>query len=206
MVRTNSTMLPLGTELPPFKLPIVSIKSSLADFDLNGLDFLSNEKLGGKPILVMVICAHCPFVKHIEVQLTKIDQDYSAQVQIIAISSNSVITHPQDGPEQLRAQALENKWSFPYLFDEDQLFAKALQAACTPDFFLFSSFKDGKMRLRYRGQLDGSRPGNELLVDGADLRFALEAVLHGREVCTQQKPSIGCNIKWHPGKEPFWFL
>ena len=158
-----------------------------------------------KPLLVMVICAHCPFVKHIEKGLSMLDLDYGRRIQILAISSNSLITHPQDGPDQLADQVKQHGWQFPYLLDVDQSFAKALKAACTPDFFLFAPLGGGMQQLQYRGQLDGSRPGNDLPVTGNDLREALDAVLSGQKVLKDQNPSIGCNIKWHPGKEPSWF-
>ena len=124
---------------------------------------------------------------------------------MIAISSNSLITHPQDGPIYLAKQAKENGWKFPYLFDENQSFAKALKAACTPDFFLFAPSPDGVQKLFYRGQFDKSRPGNNLPVNGSDIRKGIDAILQSKPIPLDQKPSIGCNIKWHPGKEPYWF-
>ena len=205
MVRTRSTMLSLGTALPPFELDLVQGNTSMGDAQEKGSGKMSNFMLEERPILLMIICAHCPFVKHIEPELLKLDQDYRNQVQILAISSNSLITHPQDAPENLALQAQEQGWSFPYLFDSDQSLAKSLKAACTPEFFLFSRFEDGKQRLRYRGQLDDSRPGSNIPLTGGDLRAALDAVLEGKDVSSDQKPSIGCNIKWHPGQEPAWF-
>ncbi len=205
MVRTLSTMMPLGSPLPSFDLPVVKGTGFLRIAHLRGLDHISNQLLGDKPILLMIICAHCPFVKHVEMELTKLDNDYGDRVYILAISSNSLITHPQDGPENLLLQAKKQGWTFPYLLDLDQTFANSLQAACTPDFFLFSSLMSSSHMLRYRGQLDDSRPGSDLKVTGKDLRSALDAVLEGKGVCQDQKPSIGCNIKWHPGKEPAWF-
>ncbi len=205
MVRTLSTMLPLGTVLPHFDLTVVKGTPFLENDKARDLDKLSDKVLGGKPILLMIICAHCPFVKHVEPELTKLDQDYCNKVQMIAISSNSLITHPQDGVENLALQAQQQGWGFPYLLDIDQSLAKALKAACTPDFFLFSRFDDGNQKLRYRGQLDASRPGSKIPLNGNDLRSALDAVLEGNEVFPDQKPSIGCNIKWHPGQEPAWF-
>ena len=205
MVRTNSTMLPIGTRLPKFDLPMVNYQENAGKTDFLNLRRIDNSLLASKPALFMVICAHCPFVKHIEQQLTNLDQDYGGQVQLIAISSNSLLTHPQDGPEQLAEQALLNKWRFPYLLDAEQTFAKALRAACTPDFFLFSLNEKGEHLLSYRGQLDSSRPGNDLPVSGKDLRKALDAVLSSTAVQEDQKPSIGCNIKWNPGEEPEWF-
>lgn len=150
----------------------------------------------------MFICQHCPFVKHIEAELARIGQDYGSQgLDILAISSNSVETHPQDNPSQLKAQAERLGFTFPYCYDETQEVAKAYTAACTPDFFLF----DGDRHLVYRGQLDDSRPGNSKPVTGADLRAAIDAVLAGQTVPANQKPSIGCNIKWHPGDEPAYY-
>ena len=205
MVRTLSTMLPLGTLLPPFELAVVQSNTWIEGAQARQLTRISNKVLDEKPILIMIICAHCPFVKHIEPELLKLDQDYRNHVQILAISSNSLITHPQDAAENLAFQAEQRGWSFPYLLDTDQSFAKALRAACTPDFFLFSLDENGNQQLRYRGQLDGSRPGGKIPLSGEDLRSALDAVLAGKEVSSDQKPSIGCNIKWHPGQEPSWF-
>ena len=193
MVLTPSTMLPLDTVLPAFELP-----------RLNG-ESLASSDLDDRPVLLMVICAHCPFVKHIEPELSRLDQDYRARIQLIAMSSNSLITHPQDGAEQLRHQAESCGWSFPYLMDQDQTLAKALKAACTPEFYLFAANGDAAQTLRYRGQLDGSRPGNDKPLDGADLRRAMDAVLAGRAVDADQTVSTGCNLKWHPGQEPAWF-
>ena len=140
MVRTISTMLPLGTILPSFELSVVKGTGFNSDNKLSGLGQVSNTMLKGEPILLMIICAHCPFVKHIEMQLSKLEKDYGDRVQILAIASNSLITHPQDGPENLALQAKQQGWNFPYLLDLDQSLAKALKAACTPDFFLFSPF------------------------------------------------------------------
>ena len=204
MSRTSSTMLPLGTVLPSFELDLVQ-GTNLSNYYDKNLTSINSKKLSKRPLLLMVICAHCPFVKHIEKGISKLDEDYGEMIQIIAISSNSLITHPQDGPENLAQQANDQGWTFPYLFDADQGLAKALQAACTPDFFLFSPSLEGEKQLRYRGQLDNSRPGNEIPVTAGDLRSALDAVLAGEPIDFEQKPSIGCNIKWHPGKEPSWF-
>ncbi|QFZ91496.2 thioredoxin family protein [Synechococcus elongatus] len=190
MAKTASTMLALGTVAPDFALPdVVSGRTvQLADFrDRPGL-------------LVMFICQHCPFVKHIEAELAAIGHDYPA-LGIVAISPNSLQTHPQDGPEQLKAQAERLGFAFPYCLDESQAVAKAYTAACTPDFFLF----DRDRRLVYRGQLDDSRPSNDRPVTGADLRAAITAVLAGEAPSADQKPSIGCNIKWHPGQEPDYY-
>ncbi len=183
MARTESTMLPLGTAAPDFHLPdVVSGRTiSLADFQ------------GKDALLVMFICRHCPFVKHVQNELARIGKDYAQQsAGIVAISSNDAQAFPQDAPDSLREMAIELGFTFPYCFDETQDVARAYNAACTPDFYLF----DRDRRLVYRGQLDDSRPGNNIPVTGKDLRNALDAVLQGRPVSEQQKPSIGCNIKW----------
>jgi hypothetical protein len=151
-------------------------------------------------VLLLVICPHCPFVHHIQAELGRLAREVGDRVAIVAINSNSERTHPQDGPEGMRRQAEAQGWRFPYLQDRDQVVANALQAACTPDPFLF----DATHRLAYRGQLDGSRPGNAIPCDGRDLRAALDAVLAGQAPAAEQLPSIGCNIKWHPGQEPAW--
>ncbi len=185
MALTPSTMLALGTIAPDFQLPdVVSGETiSLATFE------------GKKALFVMFICRHCPFVKHVQQELANIGQDYqSKNVGILAISSNSVKTHPEDAPEKLKLMAEELKFTFPYCYDETQTVAKAYTAACTPDFFVF----DGDRKLVYRGQLDDSRPGNNLPVTGKDIRAALDAILTDQPVNSEQKPSIGCNIKWHP--------
>jgi peroxiredoxin len=189
MVMVESTMLPLGTAAPDFSLTdVVSGQTiSLASF------------AGAPALLVMFICRHCPFVKHVEAELARLGRDYQPRgVAMVAISANSLQTHPQDGPEHLKAQAQEQGFTFPYCFDATQAVAKQYTAACTPDFFVF----DQQRRLVYRGQLDDSRPSNGLPVTGADLRQALEAVLSGQPLTPDQKPSIGCNIKWTPGNEP----
>ena len=201
MALTPSTMLPLGEALPAFQLPVVS--GSLRTGDT--VATLSDSELPAQPLLVMLICAHCPFVKHVEPELSRLAEHYDPAVTLLAVSSNSLTTHPQDGPEGLRHQAKQRQWSFPYLLDEHQTLAKALKGACTPEFYLFSPDDAGLQTLRYRGQLDGSRPGNEVPLDGRDLRKALDAVLNGQAVNKEQKPSVGCNIKWHPGQEPPWF-
>ena len=201
MALTPSTMLPLGEALPDFKLPVVS--GSLGD--VAAATTLSNSQLPSQPLLVMLICAHCPFVKHVEPELSRIAEHYGPAVTLLAVSSNSLTTHPQDGPEGLRDQAERRQWSFPYLLDEQQNLAKALKGACTPEFYLFNPDSTGLQILRYRGQLDGSRPGNAVPPDGRDLRRALDAVLNGQPVSDEQQPSVGCNIKWHPGQEPPWF-
>ncbi len=188
MVATPSTMATLGTKAPHFSLPDTRGKTvKLADFD------------GAPALLVMFICNHCPFVKHVAKQLAALSRDYKAKkAAIVAISSNDAKSHPEDAPPKMAEEAKAQGYTFPYLHDETQEVAKAYGAACTPDFFLY----DGKRRLVYRGQLDDSRPGNGIPVTGADLRAALDAVLAGRPVPAKQKPSIGCNIKWKPGNEP----
>ena len=201
MALTPSTMLPLGEALPAFQLPVVSGTLRTG----NTAATLSDSELLAQPLLLMLICAHCPFVKHVEPELSRLAEHYSPAVTLLAISSNSLITHPQDGPEGLRHQAEQRQWRFPYLLDEQQSLAKALKGACTPEFYLFSPNEAGLQSLRYRGQLDGSRPGNDQPLDGRDLRMALDAVLNGQPVSGEQRPSVGCNIKWHPGQEPPWF-
>ena len=186
-------MLPLGTAAPPFSLndTVTGNPTSLAD--------VSDGKSG---LLVMFICAHCPFVIHVQDELARLGNDYGSMgLGIVAISSNSVITHPQDSPGNLKAMANRLGYNFPYLYDETQAVAKAYTAACTPDFFLF----DAENRLAYRGRLDGSRPGNGVPVDGRDLRAAIDSVLASDSVPGTQLPSAGCNIKWAPGNAPAYF-
>jgi peroxiredoxin len=180
-------MLPLGTAAPDFKLPDTTGKFvSLADFR-------------GKPVLVMFICNHCPFVKHLAPQLAQLGRDYqSRSLGIVAISANDVANYPDDSPAKMKDEVLRAGYAFPYLYDESQAVAKAYRAACTPDFYLF----DTEHRLVYRGQFDDSRPGNALPVTGRDLRAALDATLSGKDVPRDQKPSLGCNIKWKTGSEP----
>jgi thiol-disulfide isomerase/thioredoxin len=203
MVLTPSTMLPLGTPLPAFSLAQVA-GAGAASSAASGEGSPGTWRTAGlspQPVLVLFLCAHCPFVKHIEPELSRLERDYGDRVQIVAISSNSTRTHPQDGPAGLRAQAERCGWRFPYLFDADQSVARAFQAACTPDLFLFGP-ADPSHQLVYRGQLDASRPGSSgpqaARLDGRDLRAALDALLAGQPVDPQQTPSIGCNIKWHP--------
>ena len=192
MALTPSTMLALGSPLPDFDLPQVTVGR------------LNSQSLVERPVLLMVLCAHCPFVKHVEPEITRLDHDFSNAVQLIGVSSNSLITHPQDGPEQLADQARHNGWNFPYLLDEQQTLARALRAACTPEFYLFAPQTNGLQTLRYRGQLDGSRPSNDVPLNGIDLRAALDAVLKGDPVNPDQTASMGCNVKWNPGQEPEW--
>jgi len=205
MVRTTSTMLSLGTQLPDFELEMVSGLNLAPNDPFRGYGNIRSFDLIHKPLFLMVICAHCPFVKHVESGITNLFNSFGDDVQFLAVSSNSVITHPQDSPENLASQANKLGWKFPYLFDSDQKFAKALKAACTPDFYVFWPSVDGKLQLRYRGQMDGSRPGNEVPVSGDDIRLTLDSLLRGENISADQKPSIGCNIKWHPGMEPEWF-
>jgi peroxiredoxin len=187
MAMTPSTMLPLGTAAPSFKLPDTGGKMvALSDFR-------------GKPVLVMFVCNHCPFVKHISAQLAQLGRDcQSRSLGIVAINSNDVANYPDDSPEKMKEEARRVGYTFPYLYDESQAVAKSYRAACTPDFFLF----DTEHRLFYRGQFDDSRPSNALPVTGKDLRAALDATLAGKEISKDQKPSIGCNIKWKTGQEP----
>ncbi len=205
MVRTTSTMLPLGTELPCFELDVVSGVNLDPNDCWNGIRRIRNFDLTKRPLFLMVICAHCPFVKHIERGITNLFDSFGDDVQFLAVCSNSLITHPQDSPQFLSAQANKFGWKFPYLLDSDQKLAKALKAACTPDFYIFWPSPEGGSILKYRGQMDGSRPGNEIPVSGDDIRLALCSLLKGEDISADQKPSIGCNIKWHPGKEPEWF-
>ncbi|MFV1917492.1 MAG: thioredoxin family protein [Patescibacteria group bacterium] len=191
MVLTRSTMLSLGTQAPDFSLPdVVSGKTvSLKDFSEN------------KALLVIFICRHCPYVKHIEHEIAKIGKDYAkSDIGLVAISSNNIEAHPDDAPENLKEQANRLGFTFSYLYDESQEVAKAFTAACTPDFFLFNE----KRELAYRGQLDDSRPGNDAEVDGKDLRKAIDAVLADKHVGGKQKPSVGCNVKWKAGNEPLY--
>ena len=197
MVLTASTMLPLGTALPTFALAQVAGDPAAAGA---GSPWHSSQ-LRPEPVLVLFLCAHCPFVKHIEPELTRLQHDLAgSDLAWLAISSNSTLTHPQDGPDGLREQAERCGWGFPYLHDREQELAHAFRAACTPDLFLFNR----QHRLAYRGQLDASRPGNDQPLDGLDLRNAIAAVLAGLEPPQVQQPAIGCNIKWHPGREPAW--
>jgi peroxiredoxin len=183
MSLTESTMLELGTTAPDFALTDVTTGKTVRRDDLRGKDAL----------LVMFICAHCPYVKHLEKSLGALGADYAGKpLAIVAISSNDVTTHPADSPDGLKAQAKANGFAFPYLYDESQSVAHAYRAACTPDFFLF----DKEFKLVYRGQFDGSRPGNGVPVTGQELRAALDLVLAGKPVPREQRPSMGCNIKW----------
>ncbi|MDA0867105.1 MAG: thioredoxin family protein [Cyanobacteria bacterium] len=192
MAMVSSTMLDLGTPAPDFQLPDV----------VSGETVSLGTFVGKSALLIMFICQHCPFVKHIQQELARLGHDYGPKnVGILAISANDIQTHPQDGPTHLKTMAETLGFTFPYCYDATQAVAKAYTAACTPDFFLF----DGNCTLRYRGQLDNSRPGNGLPVTGQDLRTALDQLLAGQPVPTAQVPSIGCNIKWTPGNEPPYF-
>ena len=192
MVSVPSTMLALGTSAPDFELPDTDGRIvRLADFrDARGL-------------LVMFICNHCPYVKHVQAELARIGRDYGPRgIGIVAISSNDVANYPADAPDKMREEKAQAGYTFPYLYDESQDVAKAYRAACTPDFFVF----DRQHKLAYRGQLDDSRPKNTTPVTGRDLRSALDDVLAGRPVTEEQRPSIGCNIKWRVGENPEYFV
>jgi peroxiredoxin len=188
MALTPSTMLPLKTKLPAFSLP-----------GLDGTPVSSGQFNDVPGVLVAFICTHCPYVKHIKQQFARFAREYQAKgLTVIGIASNDASSHPDDGPAGMAKDAKEQGYDFPYLYDESQAVAKAFKAACTPDLFLF----DRNGELVYRGQFDDSRPGNGKPVTGADLRAAADAVLAGRAVPTEQKASIGCNIKWRKGNEP----
>jgi peroxiredoxin len=192
MARTPSTMIPLGTPAPDFSLPdVVTGKTvSLSDFK------------SAPALLVMFICNHCPYVKHVQAGMTQMAKDFQARgVAVVAINSNDAVSYPDDGPEKMKEEAQRAGYTFPYLFDESQSVARAYRAACTPDFFLF----DGQRKLVYRGQMDDARRGNTLPVTGKTLRAAVDAVLDGQPVSSNQIPSLGCNIKWKPGQEPEYF-
>ena len=183
MANTPSNMLPLGTLAPPFKL----------------LDTVSDEKLsletykGLKGTVIMFISNHCPFVKHVNSKLAALAKEYKSKgIEFIAISSNAIEKYPQDGPELMKKLAINEGFIFPYLYDQTQAIAKAYNAACTPDFYLF----DAQLKLVYRGQLDSSRPGNDIPVTGEDMVNAINSLLSNQPISKDQKPSIGCNIKW----------
>lgn len=192
MARTPSTMPELGIPANHFNLTDV----------VSGRTVSLSSFAGRRGLLIMFICNHCPFVVHVKDQLAAIGRDYAdADLGIVAISSNDVEKYPDDGPDKMKSFAEASGFTFPYLHDDDQSVAKMYRAACTPDFFLY----DDSRLLVYRGQLDGSRPGNHEPNDGADLRAAIDAVLQGQKPSEDQKPSIGCNIKWKPGNEPEYF-
>jgi peroxiredoxin len=188
MALTPSTMLALGTPAPPFRLPDPAGK------------FVALEDFAGAPaLLVMFLCNHCPYVQHVADGIARLAREYAAKgVAAVAINANDVAKYPADAPAKMAEEARRRGYVFPYLYDESQAVAQAYRAACTPEFYLF----DRDRRLVYRGQLDGSRPGNAVPVTGADLRAALDALLAGAPVPVDQKPSMGCNIKWKPGREP----
>ena len=185
---TPSTMLELGTTLPSFRL-----------WDLNGKPMSSDDVAGKNGLVVAFICQHCPFVRHIRHEFAKAAQDFQQRgVAVVAINSNDVETNPEAGPEGMKEEAATVGYTFPYLYDDTQEVAKAFRAACTPDFFLF----DGQRRLVYRGQFDDSRPNSGKPVTGRDLIGAVDALLAGKAIASDQRPSIGCNIKWKKGAEP----
>lgn len=192
MARTPSTMLDLGTPAPDFSLlePATGATRSLADFAT------------AKGLVVVFMCNHCPFVKHIAPELALTAMDFAERgIAVVGINSNDAASHPADAPERMAEEVAARGYHFPYLFDADQSVARAYRAACTPDFYLF----DGARRLVYRGQFDGARPGNQVPVTGADLRFAVDALLADRPIREPQRPSLGCNIKWKPGHEPDYY-
>ncbi|MBM3319673.1 MAG: thioredoxin family protein [Candidatus Eisenbacteria bacterium] len=191
MARTPSTMLPLGTVAPAFRLP-----------DTNGNLVSLDDAKKAPGFLVIFLCNHCPFVIHVRHEIARLAAEYRAKgIAVFGINSNDAEKYADDSPERMREEAARVAYTFPYLFDETQEVAKAYRAACTPDFFLF----DRDRRLVYRGQMDGARPGNDVAVTGKDLRAALDAVLRGDPVSEEQLPSLGCNIKWKPGNEPDYF-
>jgi len=192
MVLTPSTMqLPLGAKAPSFSLP-----------DTEGNIVSLEDFRDARALLVVFMCNHCPFVKHVREELARLGRDYIPKgVAMVGINSNDVTSYPEDSPERMKEEAKSAGYTFPYLYDETQEVAKAYKAACTPDFFLFDKDK----KLVYRGQMDGSRPGNNVPVTGEDIRAAIDAVLEGRPVPEEQTPSVGCNIKWKPGAEPDYF-
>ena len=193
MAATESTMVGLGTPAPEFSLPDV----------VSGKTITLQDVAGERGLLVMFLSPHCPYVKHIQRAVADLVAEYRGKpLGVVAISSNDASQYPDDATDGLRAMAGDLGFEFPFCYDESQQAAKAYQAACTPDFFLF----DGERRLAYRGQFDNSRPKNTEPITGADLRSAIDSVLAGRPVSEQQKPSIGCNIKWKPGNEPVYFL
>lgn len=192
MALTPSTMLELGTLAPDFSLPE----------PLTGKTVSLNDFARAPGLLVIFMCNHCPYVKHIRHGLAEFAREYQAKgLKIVAISSNDVESHPDDSPEKMVEEVKTIGYPFPYLYDETQEVAQVYQAACTPDLYLF----DGDMKLAYRGQFDDSRPGNDKPVTGADLRAAVDALLDGKSISGDQKASMGCNIKWKPGNEPHYY-
>jgi hypothetical protein len=193
MAETPSTMLPLGTPAPPIRLT-----DAVTGRPVDAAE-VARGKMG---LLVAFICNHCPYVKHIRKELVRVAHGaLDAGLAVLAVNSNDEKAYPQDGPAAMRRLAREEGWRFPFLFDETQEVARAYRAACTPDLFLF----DRELRLAYRGQFDDSRPSKDTPVTGASLSAAIEAVAAGRSPAAEQKPSVGCNIKWKPGNAPPWF-
>ncbi len=205
MSRTQSSMVHLGTLAPPFRLLNVVTGETVTRDDLCNGSYTAKSEIGStakRGLLIMFVCVHCPYVKHVEQELARIGHDYfgdagEGPIAMAAIQSNDIEQYPEDGPEAMREQATRLGWRFPYLLDATQEVGRAYEAACTPDFFLF----DAKMRLVYRGQLDDSRPrrgdfGNDEPVTGNDLRAAMDALIAGTLPATEQRSSIGCNIKW----------
>ncbi|MBI5507114.1 MAG: thioredoxin family protein [Deltaproteobacteria bacterium] len=190
MAATPSTMLALGTPCPEFRLP-----------DPSGKLFGRDDFAAAPALLVMFICNHCPYVKHIRSALAAFGRDYESRLAMVAISANDAGAYPEDSPARMAEESRSAGYVFPYLFDETQAVAKAFRAACTPEFYLF----DNSRELVYRGQFDASRPGSGKAVTGADLRAAVDAVLAGKATCADQRPSIGCNIKWKPKNAPDYF-
>ncbi len=191
MVRTASTMLPLGTAAPDFSL-----------LNVDGQSLSLSQFKGKKGLVVVFMCNHCPYVKHVAPELVRIVRDYTNKgIAFVGISSNDTDAYPEDGPAAMKEEAKLQGYSFPYLYDADQTIAKAYHAACTPDFFVF----DESPRLVYRGQMDDSRPKTDRPLTGKDLREALDNLLTGQPLSSVQKPSIGCNIKWRPNMEPDYF-
>jgi len=188
MALTPSTMIPLGTAAPGFRLP-----------DTSGATVSLDDFKGAPALLVVFLCNHCPYVKHVRHELARLGKEYQAKgVAVVGINSNDAANYPEDSPAMMVREKAEVGYSFPYLYDDTQEVARAYKAACTPDLYVF----DKNQKLVYRGQLDGSRPGNPIPVTGKDLRSALDAVLAGKPVGEDQRPSMGCNIKWKRGNEP----
>ncbi len=195
MARTLSTMLELGTNAPPFRLP-----------DTHGKLISRDDFQEAKGLLVIFMCNHCPYVIHLRQALAAFALEYQPKgLAVVGINSNDAANYPDDSPEKMAVEAADAGYTFPYLFDETQAVAKAYQAACTPDFFLFENSGHGDMKLAYRGQFDDSRPNSDVPVTGRDLRSAVDALLANHPIAADQKPSMGCNIKWKPGQEPDYF-
>lgn len=196
MSATESTMLELGVSAPDFTLPNTNPALKRESISLS-------DYHDAKALLVMFVCNHCPYVVHLREALVALANDYKAKgLEVVAISANNAVTHPQDGPEEMRKEALAQNFPYAYLYDETQAVAKAYKAACTPDFYLF----DGRQQLAYRGRFDGSRPKNNLPVTGEDMRLAIDQIMAGQKPAAEQIPSMGCNIKWVQGNEPSYFV